>query len=134
MSDWENKDDDYWRSKLTPEQFEVCRKKGTERPFTGEYYTETSPGAYLCACCENKLFDADAKYDSGSGWPSFFQAVDQDGIAEEVDGTRGMQRTEIMCSKCGSHLGHVFSDGPQPTGLRYCVNSLSLKFEADESE
>ncbi len=134
MTDWKEKDDAFWRSKLSPEQFEICRRKGTERAFTGEYYTETAPGAYVCACCENKLFDAGAKYDSGSGWPSFF-AGDKTSIEEEVDSSRGMVRVEIMCSHCGSHLGHKFPDGPQPTGERYCVNSLSLKFEeADEPD
>lgn len=129
MNDWRDKDDDYWRDKLTPQQFEVCRKKGTEPPFTGEYNGEKSPGQYLCACCETKLFEADSKYDSGSGWPSFYAPAEDACIDEETDQSRGMVRTEIMCSQCGSHLGHVFPDGPQPTGLRYCVNSLSLKFK-----
>lgn len=129
MSDWKTKDDAYWRSKLTPEQYEVCRRKGTERPFTGEYEGEKRAGTYRCVCCGTALFDADAKYDSGSGWPSFFQPVDAARIDEETDTTRGMVRTEILCAECGSHLGHVFPDGPRPTGLRYCVNSLSLKLE-----
>ena len=134
MTDWKEKGEDYWREKLSAEQFEICREKGTERPFTGEYYTETSPGNYMCACCENTLFEADAKFDSGSGWPSFFAVADQKSIATETDSTRGMERTEIMCAHCGSHLGHVFPDGPKPTGLRYCVNSLSLKFEPEAGE
>jgi peptide-methionine (R)-S-oxide reductase len=132
MSGWKDKDDAYWRSKLTPEQYEVCRRKGTERPFTGEYNSEKRPGTYVCACCGTALFDAAAKYDSGSGWPSFFRVVDAAHIAEETDVTRGMARTEILCAECGGHLGHVFPDGPQPTGLRYCVNSLSLKLEPRE--
>ncbi len=130
MSEWKTKDDAYWRARLTPEQFEVCRGKGTERPFTGEYYAEKKPGTYVCACCGTELFSSAAKYDSGSGWPSFYRALDDDRIAEETDHTRGMVRTEILCAECGSHLGHVFPDGPAPTGLRYCVNSLSLKLEA----
>ena len=132
MSDWKDKDDAYWRAKLTPEQYDICRRKGTEPPFTGEYNSEKRAGTYACACCGTVLFDADAKYDSGSGWPSFFRAVDDARIAEETDATRGMVRTEILCAECGGHLGHVFPDGPQPTGLRYCVNSLSLKLEPRE--
>lgn len=129
MSDWKTKDDAYWRAKLTPEQYEVCRRKGTERPFSGEYEGEKRAGIYQCACCGTALFDSDAKYDSGSGWPSFFRPVDAAHIDEATDTTRGMVRTEILCAECGSHLGHVFPDGPRPTGVRYCVNSLSLKLE-----
>lgn len=132
MSNSKNKDADQWREKLTPQQYQVCRNKGTEPPFTGEYNNEKRAGQYLCACCETKLFESDCKYDSGSGWPSFYAAADESCVNEEVDNTLGMERTEIMCSQCGSHLGHVFADGPQPTGLRYCVNSLSLKFEERE--
>lgn len=132
MNNSKNKDDDQWREKLTPQQYQVCRKKGTEPPYTGEYNNEKRAGQYLCACCETKLFESDCKYDSGSGWPSFYAAADENCVNEEVDNTLGMARTEIMCSQCGSHLGHVFADGPQPTGLRYCVNSLSLKFEERE--
>ncbi len=131
MDDSQKKNDEYWRNKLTPEQFQVCRGKGTERPFTGEYYHETSPGVYTCACCAAPLFDATTKYDSGSGWPSFYAPADQASIHEEVDDSLGMRRVEITCSRCGSHLGHVFEDGPQPTGLRYCVNSLSLHLVKD---
>jgi len=134
MTNWKEKDEDFWREKLSEEQFEICREKGTERPFTGKYYTETSAGNYLCACCENTLFESDAKYDSGSGWPSFFAQAEENGIDTQTDTTRGMERTEIMCSHCGSHLGHVFPDGPKPTGLRYCVNSLSLTFEPEAEE
>lgn len=132
MNNSKNKDDDQWREKLTPQQYQVCRNKGTEPPYTGEYNNEKRAGQYLCACCETKLFESDCKYDSGSGWPSFYAAADENCVNEEVDNTLGMARTEIMCSQCGSHLGHVFADGPQPTGLRYCVNSLSLKFEERE--
>ena len=128
MSEWKDKNEEYWRSKLSPQEYEICRKKGTEPPFTGKYYQETEPGSYLCAACEAPLFDADTKYDSGSGWPSFYAPVDDNKIDEHPDVSRGMMRTEITCSRCGSHLGHVFEDGPEPTGLRYCVNSLSLKF------
>ncbi len=133
MSDWKEKGDDYWREQLTPEQFEVCRRKGTERPFTGAYNDEKRPGTYHCACCGVALFSSAAKYDSGSGWPSFFEALTEERVAEEVDTSRGMVRTEILCAQCGSHLGHVFPDGPAPTGLRYCVNSLSLKLEPKSS-
>lgn len=132
MSDWKQKGDEYWRQKLTPAQFEVCRRKGTERPFTGEYCDEKHPGVYHCACCGAELFSSQAKYDSGSGWPSFYRALDDRRIAEEVDASRGMVRTEILCAECGSHLGHVFPDGPAPTGLRYCVNSLSLRLEPED--
>lgn len=134
MSDWRDKDPSYWRDKLTPQQYEICRNKGTEPPFTGEYNSEKRSGDYLCACCEAKLFDSEAKYDSGSGWPSFYRAANSERIEEEEDHSRGMVRTEIMCKVCGSHLGHVFPDGPQPTGLRYCVNSLSLKFQEREED
>lgn len=128
----EIKNDDYWRDKLSPQQYEVCRNKGTEPPFTGEYNAEKRQGDYLCACCQTKLFESDSKFDSGCGWPSFYAATEDQRIAEETDHSLGMVRTEITCANCGSHLGHVFPDGPQPTGLRYCVNSLSLKFEEKE--
>ncbi|MFL0796610.1 MAG: peptide-methionine (R)-S-oxide reductase MsrB [Cellvibrionaceae bacterium] len=124
------KDDDYWREKLTPEEFQVCRMKGTERAFAGEYWDEKRTGLYVCRCCGEPLFQSNTKYDSGSGWPSFFQPVSDDCIAEERDSSHGMERVEILCQRCDSHLGHVFPDGPAPTGLRYCVNSLSIKLEA----
>jgi peptide-methionine (R)-S-oxide reductase len=127
------KSDDEWRNNLSEEEFIVCRQKGTERPFTGEYHDSKEEGMYQCRCCGEPLFSSDTKYDSGSGWPSFFQPLTKDGITEERDASHGMSRTEIQCSRCGSHLGHVFSDGPQPTGLRYCVNSLSLKLEKNKS-
>lgn len=124
-------DDEYWRNKLTPEEFYVCREKGTERPFTGEYWDCKKEGVYQCRCCEEPLFLSDSKYDSGCGWPSFFQPAAADVIKEEVDRTHGMERTEVMCKSCGAHLGHVFADGPAPTGLRYCINSVSIKLDSD---
>ncbi|NOY16539.1 MAG: peptide-methionine (R)-S-oxide reductase MsrB [Gammaproteobacteria bacterium] len=118
-----------WELDLTAEEFAVCRQKGTEKPFSGEYYDSKEEGVYLCCCCGEPLFSSSAKYDSGSGWPSFFQSLNHDAVKEELEGTHGMTRTEILCNRCGSHLGHIFPDGPDPTGLRYCVNSLSLKLE-----
>ncbi len=123
------KSDQQWREELGEEVFHVCRMKGTERPFSGEYYANKAAGIYRCACCGEPLFDAAQKYDSGSGWPSFWAPLNDDCVAEQEDNSHGMQRQEILCRRCDAHLGHVFSDGPQPTGLRYCVNSLSLKFE-----
>lgn len=127
MSDSQLKDDAYWREKLSPEEFHVCRNKGTERAFTGEYWDTKEEGVYLCRCCGEALFSSATKYDSGSGWPSFYAPVESDKIEEATDASLAMRRTEILCSRCGAHLGHVFPDGPQPTGLRYCVNSLSLR-------
>jgi len=126
------KSDEEWRQELTPEQYQILRQKGTERPFTGEYYTTKTPGTYLCAACGEELFTSDTKYESGSGWPSFYAPAKPDAIEEETDSSYGMRRTEIMCGRCGSHLGHVFPDGPRPTGLRYCVNSASLKLKPKE--
>ena len=125
------KDDEYWRDKLSAEEYQVCREKGTERPFSGEYWDTTDAGIYNCRCCGESLFLSDSKFDAGCGWPSFFQAADEEVIEETPDHSHGMVRTEITCKNCGSHLGHVFEDGPQPTGLRYCVNSLSVKLEKD---
>ena len=127
------KDNEHWRDKLTPAEFEVCREKGTEKPFSGEYWDTTDKGVYNCKCCGEALFLSDSKFDAGCGWPSFFQPADAAVIEEATDNSHGMTRTEIMCKKCGSHLGHVFEDGPQPTGLRYCVNSLSVKLDKNEA-
>ena len=126
------KDDEYWREKLTPEEFNVCREKGTERPFTGEYWDTTEEGVYNCRCCGEPLFLSETKFDAGCGWPSFFQPADSEVILEDRDTSHGMVRTEVMCKKCGSHIGQVFEDGPNPTGLRYCVNSLSVKLDTKE--
>lgn len=120
-----------WRAELSAEEYHICREKGTERAFTGQYYHERREGIYHCRCCGEALFDSATKYDSGSGWPSFWQPVSQGVIDEHRDGSHGMIRTEITCKSCGCHLGHVFTDGPHPTGLRYCVNSASLKLDAD---
>lgn len=125
-------DDEIWRDKLTPEEFHICREKGTERPFTGEYWNNKESGVYNCRCCGEKLFLSDSKYDSGCGWPSFFQPADAEVIQEESDRTLGMLRTEVMCKACGAHLGHVFEDGPKPTGLRYCINSASIKLDSSQ--
>jgi peptide-methionine (R)-S-oxide reductase len=131
MNDKIRKTDIDWRRELSDEQFHVCRQKGTERPFTGKYYQTKTSGTYRCACCGEALFRSDHKYDSGSGWPSFYQALDDNAVETEQDQSHGMIRTEVHCRKCGSHLGHIFPDGPQPSGLRYCINSVSLDLEPD---
>ena len=121
-----------WQAELSPEQYRVLRQKGTEAPFSGEYDHTFEPGTYHCAGCGALLFESDAKYDSGCGWPAFFAPADESAVEEETDSTYGMIRTEVLCASCGGHLGHVFPDGPRPTGQRYCINSLALDFEADE--
>lgn len=122
------KSDEEWR-KVLGDRYHIIREKGTERAFTGEYYDHHDDGTYLCAACGERLFSSETKYESGSGWPSFFQPMSQESIEEHSDVSHGMRRVEITCARCGAHLGHVFDDGPRPTGLRYCVNSASLKFE-----
>lgn len=118
-----------WKKKLTPEEYHILREKGTERPFSGKYVDNKKKGKYVCAACGNELFDSDDKFDSGTGWPSFTKTSDKGSVDENEDLAYGMVRTEVLCSKCGGHLGHVFDDGPKPTGKRYCMNSASLKFE-----
>ena len=124
------KSDAEWRQLLTPEQYEVARKKGTELAFTGKYYNFEGKGIYQCACCGNHLFSSETKYDSGTGWPSFWAPLSEQNITTETDTSAGMIRTEVMCQRCGAHLGHLFNDGPSPTGLRFCLNSISMKFVA----
>ena len=127
-----DKTEQEWKAELTPEQYEILRNKGTERAFTGELLHNKDTGIYSCAACNNPLFKSDTKYDSGSGWPSFWEPISKDAVTLKLDKTFGMIRTEVECARCGSHLGHVFNDGPQPSGERFCMNSVSLDFKKED--
>ncbi len=132
MSQGEGKTDREWREELSEEEYRILREKGTERAFTGRYWDEKTPGTYRCRGCGEPLFSSRTKYESGSGWPSFWEPVEEEAVAEEEDRSLFMKRTEVVCGSCGGHLGHVFPDGPQPTGLRYCINSASLSLDPEE--
>ena len=131
MPDKKKLSDQQWKEKLTPEQYEICRNKGTEPSFSGEYLNTKTTGTYHCLCCGNALFNSEKKFDSGTGWPSFWEPIDVQSVSTQEDFSMSAVRTEVLCKQCDSHLGHAFKDGPQPTGLRYCINSGSLKFEED---
>jgi peptide-methionine (R)-S-oxide reductase len=126
------KSDGEWREQLSPEQYEVCRQRGTERAFTGRYWNCKDPGTYRCACCGNELFSSKSKYDSGTGWPSFWEPLEPERVEERDDLSHGMRRVEVTCSRCDAHLGHVFDDGPEPSGKRYCLNSVAVELDPDE--
>jgi len=134
MADKIVKSKDEWKQELTPEQYHVTREHGTERPFTGEYNASKDKGTYRCVCCGNPLLSSDTKFDSGTGWPSFYAPVEKGAVAEKTDRSMFMERTEVLCAKCDAHLGHVFPDGPNPTGLRYCMNSAALKLEKKDEK
>ena len=134
MDDPKQKNDAYWKKKLSSEQYHVLREKGTEAPFSGKFYKNFADGMYHCGACGNVLFSSDTKFDSGTGWPSFYQPLDESSVDEHTDRAYGMTRTEVRCAKCDAHLGHVFPDGPAPTGLRYCMNSASLDLKTAEKK
>ena len=134
MAEKVQKSEEEWRRELTPEQYSVLRGKGTERPFTGTYVDTKDPGVYRCAACGAELFSSETKFESGTGWPSFYAPADESAVETEHDNSWLMRRTEVLCASCGGHLGHVFEDGPRPTGLRYCINSCALELDSDAEE